>query len=111
MNICKVLKTDMANFKCNITVGYYYNSSLCCFLTSFRRRALEARPQENEQCLIDILLGHVYYSEVATKTVSFGLKEAKQCIMSMMVTFLEPRIRPYDFTSLIILIRQVKKII
>lgn len=34
-------------------------------------------------------LGHAYFSQVATRTVSFGLKEAEQCIMSMVGIFLE----------------------
>lgn len=40
-------------------------------------RALEARTWEKEQCWIHHALGHVYNSEVATMTVSFGLEEAK----------------------------------
>lgn len=43
MNIYKVLRMDGANFKCNITISYYQNYSLCCFLTSIGMSALEGR--------------------------------------------------------------------
>lgn len=50
--MCKMLKSE-ANLKCNITISYYQNESMCCFLTSLRVRALEVRIWKDGQCLID----------------------------------------------------------